>query len=124
MHLDNGQALEIPEPRRRQYARHRNTMMLLGLRPEHLTETPRPGSALMTVAVDVVEPMGMETMEHFRLPAAKGAMAARYSGVGLSETLYTARVMPETPAVAGELMELEADMNQMHLIDPQSGLVV
>ena len=99
-------------------------MMLLGLRPEHLTETPRPGSALMTVAVDVVEPVGMETMEHFRLPAAKGAMAARYSGVGLSETLYTARVMPETPAVAGELMELEADMNQMHLIDPQSGLVV
>ena len=48
--------------------------MLLGLRPEHLTEYPRTtasrASAGSTTRVDVVEPMGMETLVHFFIDGA------------------------------------------------------
>jgi multiple sugar transport system ATP-binding protein len=116
----NGQALAIPPACRSRYASRRNQAMLLGIRPEHLTEAPRPGCAAMTVLVEVVEPMGMETMVHFRLPATADGGAGRLSGDGL----YTARVTPETPAAAGRPLDLYADMNHMHLIEPESGRVV
>ena len=85
--------------------------MTLGLRPEHLTETreqQKPGVVLFDALVDVTEPMGMETMVHFFDGGAP----------------VCARVDPATRCVPGEMMTLAADMNQMHLIDPVSGLVV
>jgi multiple sugar transport system ATP-binding protein len=116
--LEDGQVLPIPPARRDRYAPFRDTPMLLGLRPEHLPEQgappPRPGSAPFTIRVDVVEPMGMETMVHFRMAEAEG----------LAGTIFTARVAPETPARPGEPVILQADMNQMHLLDPNSGKVV
>ena len=121
--FENGQALAIPPACRSRYAARRTQTMLLGIRPEHLTETPRPGSAAMTVLVDVVEPMGMETMVHFRLPATVEGAGVPPPGDGL-HTLYTARVAPQTPAVAGRPLTLYADMNHMHLIEPDSGRVV
>jgi len=35
-----------------------------------------------------------------------------------------ARVDPATPARHGEILPLAADLNQMHLIDNESGIVV
>ncbi len=113
--LEDGQTLPIPPAKRERYARHRDTPMLFGLRPEHLAEAPRPGSAPLRALVDVVEPMGMETMVHFRLGHATD---------GLAGASYTARIPPETPANPGETLPLQADMNQMHLLDPHTGLVV
>jgi multiple sugar transport system ATP-binding protein len=112
--LEDGQVLPIPAARLDRYAAHRDTRMLLGLRPEHLTEAPRPSSAPFAIRVDVVEPMGMETMVHFRMAQAEG----------LAGAVFTARVAPETPARPGEALRLQADMNQMHLLDPSSGKVV
>jgi len=83
----------------------------VGLRPEHLTEmqeNPKPGFERFDVRVDVVEPMGMETMVHFAV--GRDAMCAR--------------VDPNTPARPNETLPLHADMNNMHLIDPDSGRVV
>jgi multiple sugar transport system ATP-binding protein len=121
--FENGQVLPIPPARRSRYASRRNATMLLGIRPEHLTEAPRPGSAAITVLVDVVEPMGMETLVHFRLPATADGLCGHGAGAGLTP-LYTARVTPETPAVIGRPLALYADMNHMHLIEPESGRVV
>ena len=115
MRVEYGQVLPIPAGRRARYAPHAGTRMQLGLRPEHLTEAPRHGSAALTIAVDVVEPMGMETLAHFRL----GTIPAGLAG----ETL-TARLVPETPARPGETTIVQADMNQMHLLDPASGQVL
>jgi multiple sugar transport system ATP-binding protein len=116
--LEDGQVLPIPPARQDRYAPFRDTPMLLGLRPEHLPEQgappPRPGSAPFTIRVDVVEPMGMETMVHFRMAETEG----------LAGTIFTARVAPETPASPGEPLILQAEMNQMHLLDPNSGKVV
>ena len=86
--------------------------MLLGLRPEHLTEnhdSEQPGlSPGSNAPVDVVEPMGMETLVHFFIDG----------------NPVCARVDPATPAAPGEMLPLAADLNNMHLMDPVSGRVV
>ena len=110
--LEDGQILPIPQARQARYAPHRDKPMLLGIRPEHLPQqapdTSRPGSAPLHALVDVVEPMGMETMIHFRV----------------NGTPTVARVTPDTHAEPNMTLPLQADMNQMHLLDPASGLVV
>ncbi len=82
--------------------------VLLGIRPEHLTENARPGTAPLTVRVDVVEPMGMETLVHFALGGAPAI----------------ARVDPATQAMPGQPLTLAADLAQLHLIDPETGAVL
>ena len=109
--LDDGQTLPIPSARMARYAPHHNAPMLLGLRPEHLTDMldpNRPDLAPMRLTVDVVEPMGMETLVHFF----QGKAAA------------IARVSPDSTARPGEVLTLQADMTNMHLIDVASGRVV
>ena len=60
--------LPVPPARVDRYGKYKGKEMVLGLRPEHLFEyheTGRPGWARVDLPVDVVEPMGMETMVHF-----------------------------------------------------------
>ncbi len=109
--LEDGQVLPIPPARVARYTPHGNKEMLLGLRPEHLTDMldpGRPGLAAFHAKVDVVEPMGMETLVHF------------FQG----KTSAIARVNPDSTAQPGDLLTLQADMNNMHLIDTASGKVV
>ena len=109
--LANGQRLALPPARLDRYAPFKGREMLLGLRPEHLTEMKdqmKPNVQAMDIPVDVLEPMGMETMVHFFI-----------DGVAVC-----ARVDPATPAAPGKTLTLAADMNQMHLIDPKTNLVV
>jgi len=105
--LGDGQVLPIPPGRLDRYAPHRDRDMVLGIRPEHLTDTGRPGAAPLMARVDVVEPMGMETLVHFFIAG----------------TPVVARVSPDTPAQPGHALPLQADMGQMHLMD-SSGKVV
>lgn len=103
--------LPFPAARRDRYAKFKDKAMTVGLRPEHLTEVrdnPKPGTERVDVRVDVVEPMGMETMVHFMV----------------GRDVMCARIDPNTPAKANETLPLQADMNNMHLIDPGSGCVV
>jgi multiple sugar transport system ATP-binding protein len=107
----NGVKLPVPPQRANRYAPFAGREMTLGLRPEHLTEThdvEKPGVARIEVLVDVVEPMGMETMVHFLINGQE----------------MTARVDPATRAVPGQMLPLAADMAQMHLIDNETDLVV
>ena len=106
--LNDGQHLPIPAERADRYAGYNGKPVLLGIRPEHMSELPRPGSAPLSAMVDVVEPMGMETMVHFRVAG----------------TPTVARVAPETPAMPNVALPLHADMNQMHIIEPETGRVV
>lgn len=109
--VDESILLPIPVERRDRYADFKDKQMMIGLRPEHMTEVrenPKPGLERFDVRVDVVEPMGMETMVHF--PIGRDAMCAR--------------IDPNTPAKANAMLQLHADMNNMHLIDPDSGRVV
>ena len=113
LHLSvcDGVSLPVPASRTGRYAAFTNREVVVGLRPEHLTEmraSPRPGMAPVAAAVDVTEPMGMETLVHFRL----------------GDTPVCARCDPTITAGPGDLMQMSADLNHMHLIDPESGRVV
>ena len=59
----------VPAARAAQYQSHRqNGKLLLGLRPEHITEAHQhlePGEVPFDANLDVTEPMGMETLVYF-----------------------------------------------------------
>jgi len=108
--LSDGLALPVPAARTERYRTAAGRDMIFGIRPEHLTE-PRGGhdeACEFSAAPDVVEPMGMETMVFF--------------GVGGTEVC--ARVEPSSVAGPGQSMRLCANVNHMHLIDPDTRLVV
>ena len=104
-------AFNVPESRTARYRSHVGKKLLFGLRPEHMTEVRQhlePGVQPFEVTVDVVEPMGMETLVYFSL-------------VGVD---VCARVAPNAGAVAGGRMKLAADLNNLHLIDTQTDKVL
>jgi len=114
--LADGQLLPIPPARQDRYAAYRDRDVVLGLRPEHLPELRDPnthgpgraGVAPLRIMVDVVEPMGMETLVHSFLGGEP----------------VCARVDPQTPAMPNAPLTLAADMSHMHLIEPSSGNVL
>jgi multiple sugar transport system ATP-binding protein len=109
--LDDQISLPVPEERAARYAPHANRNLLFGIRPEHLTEATRIDKrnlAPITVTLDVIEPMGMETLVHFHI----------------NGTSVCGRVDPAAGAEAGEPMALAAHMEHMHLIDRDTGKVL
>ena len=118
VHLADGQRLPVPAARLDRYASHRGRDMVLGIRPEHLTDAagdghgnggggPRQGVVPLTARVDVVEPMGMETLVHFSIAGAP----------------VVSRASPDTAAQPGQPLPLLADMNAMHLVDTEGKVV-
>ncbi|HEX6841628.1 MAG TPA: sn-glycerol-3-phosphate ABC transporter ATP-binding protein UgpC [Stellaceae bacterium] len=107
--LGDDLSLPVPAERAAAYRPHTDRAMLFGIRPEHVTETRSYGAgAEFSMPLDVVEPMGMETMVYFNI----------------GDTEICARVSPEAAAAPGERMRLMADMRHMHLIDPESERVI
>jgi len=110
--LTDALAFPVPEARRARYEPYagRNGM-LLGLRPEHITEARahmEPGQVPFDAGLDVTEPMGMETLVYFPL----------------NGTQICGRVNPKSGAQDGGHMKLAADLNNMHLIDATTGRVL
>ena len=76
--------------------------------------SPRPGrtssptSTTSTDPIDVVEPMGMETLVYFTIAGAE----------------VCGRVNPNAGATAEKPMKLRADLSNMHLIDDGTGKVL
>jgi multiple sugar transport system ATP-binding protein len=119
--VDNGSGLgvqlsdwlsfPVPAERIARYRPRVGSELTFGLRPEHITEVRSdapPGAAVFEARIDVVEPMGMETMVYFLV----------------DDVEVCARVNPAAAANMGETMRLLADLNQMHLIDPRTDLVL
>ena len=101
----------VPENRAPKYNALVGKELVLGLRPEHVTEPrgdQRDSASEFTVPLDVVEPMGMETMVFFTV---KGIEVC-------------GRVEPSSAKGPGEPMRLYANVNHMHLIDPATDLVL
>src|SRR5436309_1234070 len=101
----------VPENRAAKYKGLIGKELVLGLRPEHITEPrgeQRDTASEFTVPLDVVEPMGMETMVFFTV---KGIEVC-------------GRVEPSSAKGPGEPMRLHANLNHMHLIDPASDIVL
>ncbi|MBR0974838.1 MULTISPECIES: ABC transporter ATP-binding protein [Bradyrhizobium] len=105
-------AFALPPARAARYnALPRTDKLLLGIRPEHLTEAHAhlgPGVETFDTVLDVTEPMGMETLVYF----------------GLDGTPICGRVDPNAGAKDGAPMRLAMDLNNMHLLNEASGVVL
>ncbi len=111
LHVSDKLSFPVPENRAPKYKALVGKELVLGLRPEHITEprSEQRGSACeFTVPLDVVEPMGMETMVFFTV---KGIEVC-------------GRVEPSSAKGPGEPMRLYANLDHMHLIDPATDLVL
>jgi multiple sugar transport system ATP-binding protein len=110
--LSDTLALPMPDARAARYrSRAKGEEITLGLRPEHITEAradSAPGIATFDARPEVIEPMGMETLVYFKI----------------GPTDACARINPNAGVRVGDAFRLAADLNNMHLIDPASGLVI
>lgn len=111
--LSGQQPIAIPGVRRERYEPHAGKPMVLGIRPEHLyageKDSKRRGKfGQISLVADLVENTGLETLVYARL--------------GSDQII--ARSTSEFAVAPGEAVSLGIDLDQMHLIDPDSGLVV
>ena len=109
----NGEvAFPVPANRTARYRPYvGRSELLFGLRPEHILERRsqlEPNQEMFEVALEVTEPMGMETLVYF----------------GINGVEVCGRVNPNAGAQAGQRMRLVADLDHMHLIDDASGKVL
>jgi multiple sugar transport system ATP-binding protein len=77
---------------------------VLGVRPEHLMPV-QEGAGAIAAEIALVEPLGSDTLVHFRL----------------GEADYVARVLPELRPRAGERMRFAVPPAKMRLFDEASG---
>jgi multiple sugar transport system ATP-binding protein len=113
LRLSDQLSFQVPENRTTRYRALAGKDVIFGLRPEHITETrghngSGQGGQDFTITLDVVEPMGMETMVFFRVGGAE----------------VCGRVEPSAAKGMGESMTLRANLDHMHVIDPATNLVV
>jgi multiple sugar transport system ATP-binding protein len=109
--LPNGLTFKVPANRTQRYKPHIGGKLIFGLRPEHITERRgdlRPDCQEFDATLDVVEPMGMETMVYFTVDG----------------TEVCGRVNPTAAGQPGQTMRLVAELGNMHLIDPQTDAVI
>jgi multiple sugar transport system ATP-binding protein len=110
--LSDKLTIAVPESRAARYRGASGKDVLFGLRPEHITETRGHNGGSQGqefgVTLDVVEPMGMETMVFFKI----------------GDTEVCGRVEPTAAKGAGESMQLRANLDHMHLIDPVTNQVM
>ncbi len=104
--------LPVPPDRSARYQRVIGKEFILGLRPEHIAEPRNNGRVSaggnFSAVLDVVEPMGMETMVFFTI----------------NGTEICSRVEPSSAVAPGGKMVLHANMDHMHLIDSSTGVVI
>lgn len=103
--------LSIPSHRTAAYRPYIGRQIELGLRPEHLTDETRPtgpNAQFFEVTVEIVEPVGASSLVAFALEGRE----------------YVAQGQPLVNKEPGERLTLQAAMDEMHLIDVESGDVV
>ena len=102
----------VPQERTSRYRPHLGRRKLLfGLRPEHIMEQRphlEPNQTPFEVELEVTEPMGMETLVYFLVQGME----------------VCGRVNPNAGARDGKRIKLVADLNNVHLIDDESGKVL
>jgi len=110
LRLSDKLSFSVPENHAARLQAYAGKEVVFGLRPEHITETRGKENGTgqeFSVTLDVVEPMGMETMVFFKVDG----------------TEVCGRVEPSAAKGSGETMQLRANLDHMHLIDPATNVV-
>jgi multiple sugar transport system ATP-binding protein len=109
---EGGPGLQVPRHLGERYRPLANKDVVLGLRPEHVTnawtEQDREALAPLPLRIELAEPLGADTLI--------------FSRIGDREIVC--RVTPEAGSTTGANITLQANMNHMHLFDPQSGVAL
>jgi multiple sugar transport system ATP-binding protein len=109
--LGDKASFAVPAGRVSRYKPYAGKDLTFGIRPEHLTEASTNGTknvATFDAPIEVVEPMGHETMVFFTIAGAE----------------VCARVDPNAGAKTGAPLKLAVHLDHMHLIDNASGKVL
>jgi multiple sugar transport system ATP-binding protein len=107
--LPEGNEITLPQNRFDAYAATVGKNMLLGLRPELITEPEANGDKpVLSAEVVFAELLGAETLVYFTLDG----------------TQYCCRTSPTFMPKSGERVGLSVDMSRMHLIDPETERVI
>lgn len=104
-------SLKVPADRHNTYERFVDADVSFGIRAEHLMVDQQPDIAngsSMQVQIEVVEPTGGEVLVFTTIDG----------------TEVVAKSDPNHTVRRGDRVMLTADMNRMHLIDPQTDLVI
>ena len=109
---DGSEPLKLPSALGDRYRQHVGRDVVLGLRPEHITnawtEEDRAALVPLSFNVELAEPLGADTLI--------------FSKVAHQEIVC--RATPEAGAMTGAQITLSANMNQIHLFDRDSGAVL
>ena len=81
--------------------------VIVGVRPEHFSSFTQSGSSIIG-KVQVVEPLGADTLVHF----------------GLGEATLTARMPPEVRPIVGQDLTIGVDPSKIHLFDATTELAI
>jgi len=111
LRLSDTVSFAVPAERVQRYRPAVGKELTFGIRPEHLTEPQSNGSknlATFDAGIEVVEPMGNETMVFF----------------SISGTEVCGRIDPNAGARVGAPMKMAAHLDHMHLIENASGRVL
>ncbi|MEZ2126407.1 MULTISPECIES: ABC transporter ATP-binding protein [unclassified Sinorhizobium] len=104
--LVDGSELPVPAARAADYAPHAGKSVVFGIRPESISDRQqRRGFADIEAKIDLVEPLGPETMVYF----------------SVGDTNLCACIDPDSGPKPMSTMPLSFNMNQMHLFDPATG---
>ncbi len=104
--LDDGSRLAVPASRTAEYRQHAGKPVVFGIRPESISSfTQKLGLETVEANIDLVEPLGPETMIYFNI----------------GPVSLCANVDPESEPRPGSRMPLSFNMNRMHLFDPAGG---
>ena len=109
--LTDDLSLPVPAEREARYGSYVDKDMIFGIRPEHVTENrAHAGGAQhdFDAVVEVLEPMGIDTMVFFTI----------------GETDICARAEPTSVKAVGETMGFTVNMDKMHLMDPATDAVL
>ena len=105
-------AFVLPPARAARHGGDGGRAVLLGIRPEHMYraegEAPRPDCARLAVTVEIVEPMGANTLVNFHL----------------GETSMLVRLDGSAAEQPGDILPLDLDMQRAVLVDPESERVL
>ncbi len=111
LRISDAVSLPVPAAQSERFQPLTGKELIFGLRPEHITEprrNDRDANCEFDATLDVVEPMGMETMVFFTVDGNE----------------VCGRVEPSAAKAAGEPMQLRANLDHMHLIDPATNVVL
>ena len=109
--LSDTVSFAVPAERVARYRPHVGKDLTFGIRPEHMTEAKTNGSknlGTFDAGIEVVEPMGNETMVFLTLGGAE----------------VCARTDPNAGAKVGSSLRMAAHLDHMHLIDNATGVVL